>query len=793
MSGTGRRLGRRGGGIRLLRALLVASLLVLVGFTWLPAGPARADDPPPTGLVRLVGGHLERDGVPWVPRGATFLAVLAPDGVSHGITTTAASWFGPSELAAARAWGMDVVRFQVSQPGLDPQDSLHSDSYRDRVVAAVALARSSGFSVILSMQDQDLAGGNADPQPSAATARAWDVLAGLYGTDSGVLFELFNEPQNAPDDAGWRLWRDGDGTATAVGHQALVSRLRADGAGNVLLADGARFAHVLTGVPELDDPLGQTGYAVHPYLWKETQQPDSWDAAFGFAVDRVGDPLTVVATEWNAWSDTGACKPEWGTNAPLLVQYLRAHGIGLIGWPFDAPGYLVTGSTWTPTVLTNFSCSTAHLGAGTLIRDEFLRDDPPALRVLQPTDGTVVSGGSVPVDVRTADDGGAVDVQVSVDGQPLASTGVGEVSAAWDASSAAEGEHRLRVVATDGAGQSTTVERSILVRRGAPAPPDAPTGVVASAPAPTRVDLSWNPVTPGPGVLPIAGYQVFRNASSTPIASVSDPAWSDTSVRPGTRYSYTVRSFDAGAPPTYGPPSAVAAVTTPADRPPAVRGALAVSGTTPTSVSLVWNAATDDHGLAGYRVYRDGTQVGAPTVPWFVDSGLRAGTAHAYTVAAVDSAAQLSTRSPKVPATTPGNPSGLLGTYGTASDGLAAPRMVRIDPTVAFSWGAGAPTRAVPADDVDVRWTGSLRSPATGRYTLTVTADDGARLWVDGALVLDRWTAPGSGGVVVRLTAGRATAIRLEMQDRSGTATARLAWSGPGVTSGTIPSARLHP
>ena len=74
-----------------------------------------------------------------------------------------------------------------------------------------------------------------------------------------------------------------------------------------------------------------------------------------------------------------------------------------------------------------------------------------------------------------------------------------------------------------------------------------------------------------------------------------------------------------------------------------------------------------------------------------------------------------------------------------------------------------------------------------------MTADDGARLWIDGNLVLDRWTTSGAGSVTVSLTAGRATPIRLEMQDHSGGATARLAWSGPGASAGTVPTSRLHP
>src|SRR4051794_11617959 len=221
----GGELGRGAVGVRRVRLLLAIWLALLVGLAWLVALPAQADDPAPTGGVRVAGGHLERDGVPWVPRGATFLAVLAPDGVSHPLTNKAASWWGPDELAAARSWGMDVIRFQVSERGLDPQDTWHTAAYVDRVVSAVNLARSSGFDVVLSVQDQALGGGDRSPQPSTATARAWDVLAAYFGGDTGVLFELFNEPQNAADAAGWQVWRNGDGTDAKIGHQALITQV----------------------------------------------------------------------------------------------------------------------------------------------------------------------------------------------------------------------------------------------------------------------------------------------------------------------------------------------------------------------------------------------------------------------------------------------------------------------------------------------------------------------------------------------------------------------------------------
>jgi chitodextrinase len=72
-----------------------------------------------------------------------------------------------------------------------------------------------------------------------------------------------------------------------------------------------------------------------------------------------------------------------------------------------------------------------------------------------------------------------------------------------------------------------------------------------------------------------------------------------------------------------------------------------------TQVSLAWNASTDDTGVAGYRVRRNGTQIATPVTRSFVDTGLTTATTYTYTVAAVDAAGNVSNQSPGVSATTP--------------------------------------------------------------------------------------------------------------------------------------------
>ncbi|MEU9521459.1 PHB depolymerase family esterase [Streptomyces sp. NPDC048224] len=78
---------------------------------------------------------------------------------------------------------------------------------------------------------------------------------------------------------------------------------------------------------------------------------------------------------------------------------------------------------------------------------------------------------------------------------------------------------------------------------------------------------------------------------------------------------------------------------------------LTVTGTTGTSAGLSWTAVS---GAASYAVYRDGGKVGSPTGTSFTDTGLSAGTAYRYTVAAIDPSGAEGTRSGAVTATTTG-------------------------------------------------------------------------------------------------------------------------------------------
>ncbi|MFN2289940.1 MAG: PA14 domain-containing protein [Anaerolineae bacterium] len=97
---------------------------------------------------------------------------------------------------------------------------------------------------------------------------------------------------------------------------------------------------------------------------------------------------------------------------------------------------------------------------------------------------------------------------------------------------------------------------------------------------------------------------------------------------------------------------------------------------------------------------------------------------------------------------------------------------VRNDTRIEFNWGTNGPIKGVKPDNFSVRWTRRLNFDAA-TYRFYVRVDDGARLWVDGQLLIDRWQDGSTRTYTAdrTMTAGKHD-IRLEMYERSGQATA---------------------
>jgi beta-glucosidase len=105
------------------------------------------------------------------------------------------------------------------------------------------------------------------------------------------------------------------------------------------------------------------------------------------------------------------------------------------------------------------------------------------------------------------------------------------------------------------------------------------------------------------------------------------------------------------------------------------------------------------------------------------------------------------------------------------------PVYTRIDSMVSFSWG-GSPAPSVPADQFSVRWTGKIIPPETREFSIGTRTDDGARLYLDGKLILEDWTEHGEkpNSVKVQLEAGKEYEVIFEHFDNGMGAAARLTW-----------------
>ncbi|MBB5080467.1 fibronectin type III domain-containing protein [Nonomuraea endophytica] len=91
---------------------------------------------------------------------------------------------------------------------------------------------------------------------------------------------------------------------------------------------------------------------------------------------------------------------------------------------------------------------------------------------------------------------------------------------------------------------------------------------------------------------------------------------------------------------------------TPDAQPPTTPANPRVTATTSSAITLTWDAATDNVGVIGYRVYEGTTQVAAPTGTGAAITGLAPNSTHTYTVAARDAAGNESPKSAPVTGTT---------------------------------------------------------------------------------------------------------------------------------------------
>jgi PKD repeat protein/uncharacterized protein YraI len=67
--------------------------------------------------------------------------------------------------------------------------------------------------------------------------------------------------------------------------------------------------------------------------------------------------------------------------------------------------------------------------------------------------------------------------------------------------------------------------------------------------------------------------------------------------------------------------------------------------------------------------------------------------------------------------------------------------VVRDEVDVNHNWGTGSPAPGVPDNNFSARWSRRISVPEEGNYLVRLDVAGGARLWLDGVLLIDDWTS----------------------------------------------------
>lgn len=122
------------------------------------------------------------------------------------------------------------------------------------------------------------------------------------------------------------------------------------------------------------------------------------------------------------------------------------------------------------------------------------------------------------------------------------------------------------------------------------------------------------------------------------------------------------------------------------------------------------------------------------------------------------------------------SPQSWRGSYYANPDQRNEPVLVRNDAEIRFFWGGGSPDPLLPSDGFSVSWQRTVQFDP-GYYRFTVEVDDGARLFVDGTLLLESWRRGERRTLSIdyRLDGGAHT-VRLDYFEDVGEALVVLRW-----------------
>ena len=193
-------------------------------------------------------------------------------------------------------------------------------------------------------------------------------------------------------------------------------------------------------------------------------------------------------------------------------------------------------------------------------------------------------------------------------------------------------------------------------------PPTVPTNLSSSNITTSSFTLSWTASTDNVGV---SGYDVYQDGIKINPSNITSTSYIVSGLSAGTTSGYFVKAKDAAGNQSVASTSLNVTTNPPDTQPPTAPANLSATIITQTSFLLKWNASTDNIGVSGYDVYRNGVKINPLniTTTSYNVTGLTAGTTYSFYVIAKDAVGNESLSSSPLDVTA------LVG--GTASETFA--------------------------------------------------------------------------------------------------------------------------
>lgn len=277
----------------------------------------------------------------------------------------------------------------------------------------------------------------------------------------------------------------------------------------------------------------------------------------------------------------------------------------------------------------------------------------PTASITTPQTGSTVTD-TVDVSASASDNVGISSVEFWLDGTRFATDTTAPYSASFDSSTKTNGTHSLQVRAIDTSGNvgSSTITTFIISNDNLPPTIrlTAPTGGIVSGQVAMTAEVSDD--------LGISKLEFYANDFL--IGAIAQQPYTitwDTTRAPNSTVDVHAVAYDSAGHSTTSTPVTVTINNSPVDTSaPSAPSSLRSVSTSHNSVSLAWNASSDNVGVAKYAVLRNGVLLAYAAGTSYVDQTVNATTSYSYTVKALDAANNTSAASNTLSVATPAAP-----------------------------------------------------------------------------------------------------------------------------------------